>query len=129
LSGDYNPLHIDPTIGERLGFGGIILHGLSTFGFAARAIIKSVGANDPKSLKFFGVRFTSPVKPGDKLETQAWEVGSGPEGTTEVAFITKNLTSGKVSTENFILTQGLTFSQVCIGGGIAYVRKPSQAKM
>ncbi|KAF7762145.1 hypothetical protein Agabi119p4_8738 [Agaricus bisporus var. burnettii] len=113
LSGDYNPLHIDPSIGECLGFGGVILHGLSTFGFAARAIIKSVGNNDPKSLKFFGVRFTSPVKPGDKLETQAWEVGPGPEGTTEVTFITKNMTSGKV----------------CIGGGIAYVKKPSHAKL
>lgn len=72
------------------------MHGLSTFGFAARAIIKSVGAGDAKSLRFFGVRFTSPVKPGDRLETQVWEVGPGPEGTTEVTFVTKNLNSGKV---------------------------------
>lgn len=102
---------------------------MSTFGFVARAIIKSVGANDPKSLRFFGVRFTSPVKPGDKLETQAWEVGPGPEGTTEVTFITKNLTSGKVSPEDMIIAQKLTFFEVCIGSGIAYVMKPSQAKM
>ncbi|KAJ7866600.1 peroxisomal dehydratase [Mycena olivaceomarginata] len=93
--GDYNPLHIDPTIGKAAGFGGVILHGLSTFGFGARALIKAVGGGDPRSLKFFGVRFTSPVKPGDALETEAWEVGPGPEGTVEVAFITKNLTSGK----------------------------------
>ncbi|KAF7329569.1 Peroxisomal dehydratase [Mycena kentingensis (nom. inval.)] len=107
LSGDYNPLHIDPSIGQSAGFGGVILHGLSTFGFAARALIKSVGGSDPRSLKLFGVRFTAPVKPGDKLETQAWEVGPGPNGTVEVTFVTKNLTSGKV----------------CLGGGVAYVKK------
>ncbi|KAF5350483.1 hypothetical protein D9756_008685 [Leucocoprinus leucothites] len=114
LSGDYNPLHIDPRIGQGAGFGGVILHGLSTYGFAARAVIKAVGGNDPKSLRFFGVRFTSPVKPGDKLETQIWEVGPGPEGTTEVTFITKNVNTGKIA----------------LGGGIAYVRKSSaQAKL
>ncbi|KAF9460421.1 peroxisomal dehydratase [Collybia nuda] len=113
LSGDYNPLHIDPKIGQAAGFGGVILHGLSTFGFAARAIIKVVAGNDPTALKFFGVRFTAPVKPGDTLETQVWEVGPGPAGTTEVTFITKNVTSGKVA----------------LGGGIAYIRKPGQAKL
>ncbi|KAL0068156.1 hypothetical protein AAF712_004816 [Marasmius tenuissimus] len=128
LSGDYNPLHIgtstfhrlrvfadlpmtlDPKIGQAAGFGGVILHGLSTFGFAARALLKAVGGNDPNALKFFGVRFTSPVKPGDNLETQIWEVGSGPEGTTEVAFVTKNLNSGKV----------------VLGGGIAYIKKSTE---
>lgn len=95
LSGDYNPLHIDPRIGQGAGFGGVILHGLSTFGFAGRAVLKTVGASDPNSLKFFGVRFTAPVKPGDKLETSIWEVGNGPHGTTEVAFETKNLTDRK----------------------------------
>ena len=69
---------------------------MSTFGFAARAVIKTVGGNDPSSLRFFGVKFTSPVKPGDKLETQIWEVGPGPEGTTEVTFITKNVNTEKV---------------------------------
>ena len=116
LSGDYNPLHVgmklsrhylyvyvrelrllDPKIGKGAGFGGTILHGLCTFGFAARAVLKAVGGNDAKSLKFFSVRFTAPVKPGDALETQIWEVGPGPKGTTEVAFVTKDLNTGKVS--------------------------------
>jgi peroxisomal enoyl-CoA hydratase 2 len=113
LSGDYNPLHIDPRIGQGAGFGGVILHGLSTFGFAGRAVLKTVGASDPNSLKFFGVRFTAPVKPGDKLETSIWEVGKGPHSTTEVAFETKDLTTGKV----------------VLGGGIAYVLKKGGAKL
>jgi peroxisomal enoyl-CoA hydratase 2 len=113
LSGDYNPLHIDPKIGKGAGFGGVILHGLSTFGFAARAVLKSVGGNDPNSLKFFGVRFTAPVKPGDALETSIWEVGKGPKGTVEVAFETKNLTTGKI----------------VLGSGLAYVLKGTGAKL
>ncbi|KAJ6569092.1 peroxisomal dehydratase [Mycena capillaripes] len=110
LSGDYNPLHIDPKIGEAGGFGGVILHGLSSFGFAARALINSVGGKDPRSLQFFGTRFTSPVKPGDVLETSAWEVGPGPKATIEVAFVTKNLTSGKIA----------------LGGGIAYIKRAAR---
>jgi acyl dehydratase len=94
----------DPAIGKAAGFGGVILHGLSTFGFAARALIKAIGGGDPRSLTFFGARFTSPVKPGDALETEAWEVGPGPKGTIEVAFVTKNLTSGKVRSQYFIFS-------------------------
>jgi len=32
----------------------------------------------------------------DTLETSIWEVGAGPEGTVEVTFVTKNMTTGKV---------------------------------
>ncbi|KZV75039.1 peroxisomal dehydratase [Peniophora sp. CONT] len=113
LSGDYNPLHIDPSIGKAAGFGGVILHGLSTFGFAARALVSSIGGNDPNSLKYYGLRFTSPVKPGDALEVSAWEVGKGPDGTSEIVFEAKNLTSGKV----------------VLGNGMAYIRKAEKSKL
>ncbi|KAI0943694.1 hypothetical protein AcW1_002790 [Taiwanofungus camphoratus] len=102
-----------PSIGQASGFGGVILHGLSTFGFGARALVSAVGGNDPNALKFFGVRFTSPVKPGDALETSVWEVGPGPQGTTEVTFVTKDVTTGKV----------------CLGAGIAYVKKSEKGRL
>ncbi|CAK5267375.1 unnamed protein product [Mycena citricolor] len=104
---------LNPAIGQAAGFGGVILHGLSTFGFAARGLIKAVGGGDPASLKLYGVRFTSPVKPGDALETSAWEVGPGPNGTVELAFVTKNLNSGKIA----------------LGNGIAYIKKASTSKL
>ncbi|KAL7284837.1 hypothetical protein ACG7TL_002150 [Trametes sanguinea] len=118
LSGDYNELHINPAIGAATGFGGVILHGLSTFGFAARAVINAVGGGDPRSLTLFGVRFTAPVKPGDALETSIWEVGPvkdvpGHGGETEVTFVTKNVATGKV----------------CLGAGIAYVKKAEKSKL
>ena len=87
---------LDPAIGKAANFGGVILHGLSTFGFVARGILTEVGGGDPNGLRYFGVRFTSPVRPGDALETSVWEVGPAPGGLTEVAFVTKDVTSGKV---------------------------------
>ena len=86
----------DPRVGSGAGFGGVILHGLSTFGFAARAILNAIGNGRPSALRYFGARFTAPVTPGDELETSAWEVKNGPDGTTEVAFEVKNTTTGKV---------------------------------
>ena len=83
-------------MGSASGFGGVILHGLSTFGFAARAILQAVGGGDPAALRYFGVRFTAPVRPGDELETRAWQVNQGPGGTAEVAFEVRNVTTDKV---------------------------------
>ncbi|KAG8752052.1 hypothetical protein FRC14_007401 [Serendipita sp. 396] len=113
LSGDYNPLHIDPSIGQRAGFGGTILHGLATYGYAARAVVAKVGGNDPSTLKAIAGRFTSPVKPGDELEVSMWEVGSGPDGTVEVSFVCKNTATGKAAISN----------------GVAYVLKREASRL
>ncbi|CAG8519333.1 3353_t:CDS:2 [Paraglomus occultum] len=77
LSGDYNPLHADPTIGAELGFGGVILHGLCTFGHAAHAILKTLGNNDPSRLVSITGRSSVPVYPGDTLDTYMWKLGEG----------------------------------------------------
>jgi acyl dehydratase len=71
LSGDLNPLHIDPAVGEKAGFGGPILHGLCTYGFVARAVIAQEasegGSPDPTRLRALSGSFKKPVWPGDAL--------------------------------------------------------------
>ena len=91
-----------------------------------------VGNSDPNSLVYYGVRFTSPVKPGDSIQTSIWEVGPGPNGTVELAFETKNLTTGKVSTLIPFLPAEptlITAIQVVLGSGIAHVKKRQGAKL
>ncbi|KAF4676205.1 hypothetical protein FOL47_006596 [Perkinsus chesapeaki] len=77
LSGDYNPLHVDPQTAKSYGFDEPILHGLCTLGFAARHVIKACLDGDEKRLKSFRCRFTKPVVPGDRLRTEIW---TNPDG-------------------------------------------------
>lgn len=72
LTGDRNPLHADPALATRAGFPAPILHGLATYGIACRAVLASVVDYDPARIAGFDVRFTSPVFPGDRIETDLW---------------------------------------------------------
>ncbi|KAI1911595.1 hypothetical protein LOZ53_003553 [Ophidiomyces ophidiicola] len=99
LNGDYNPLHADPEPGKKMGFGGVIIHGLFSWNMAAHAILKELGGSDPRNLCEFQARFASPVRPGDKLTTEMWRTAKKEDGFEEVIFATKNQ-EGKVVLSN-----------------------------
>lgn len=73
MNGDYNPLHADPTPGQALGFGGVILHGLVAWNACAHTIIRCVGNSDGRALREFGAQFAAPVKGGDSLVVEIWK--------------------------------------------------------
>jgi 3-hydroxyacyl-CoA dehydrogenase/3a,7a,12a-trihydroxy-5b-cholest-24-enoyl-CoA hydratase len=77
LSGDDNPLHADPVMAGFAGFERPILHGLCTFGYAARAILRTFGGDDPGHFARMRARFTAPVFPGETLLTEMWDIGGG----------------------------------------------------
>jgi acyl dehydratase len=77
LSGDKNPMHIDPDFAKKGGFDRPILQGLCTFGFAARAILYGACDGDPARFKSFSARFLNVVFPGDTLITEGWHVDQG----------------------------------------------------
>jgi acyl dehydratase len=77
LSGDYNPLHIDPEVAKVGGFDRPILHGLATFGVAGRAILAALCGNRSDRLKRLDARFASPVFPGETIRTEIWREGDG----------------------------------------------------
>src|SRR3546814_12969795 len=56
LSGDYNPLHIDPEIALQAGFERPILHGLCTYGVAGRALLRGLVDADPLRLQSMSCR-------------------------------------------------------------------------
>lgn len=72
LCGDRNPLHADPTTARAAGFPRPILHGMCTYGFAARAILRAACDYDARRLRGLGARISAPVYPGDALRTEIW---------------------------------------------------------
>jgi acyl dehydratase len=77
LSGDDNPLHIDPHTAAAAGFPGPILHGLCTYAVAGRAVLAGLLDNQPGRLKRLDARFSAPVYPGETLEVRLWREGQG----------------------------------------------------
>lgn len=72
LNVDRNPLHVDPEAAERAGFARPILHGLCTYGMAARAILSSVLGYRADRLRSLEGRFSSAVYPGETLRFELW---------------------------------------------------------
>jgi acyl dehydratase len=84
LSGDYNPLHVDPALARRAGFPRPILHGLATYGIAGLSVLEEACGGDPARLSAIDCRFRAPVFPGDRLETSIWIDGEVTSFQTRV---------------------------------------------
>ena len=75
LSGDYNPLHIDPAAAAFGGFDRPILHGLCTYGHCGQMLLGALAGGDAARFGTLRLRFSSPVYPGDALQLHAWHDG------------------------------------------------------
>jgi len=84
-SNDHNPLHIDEKVAQAAGLKGIIVHGLCTMAMSMKGLIDSYLDGDPTKLARLGVRFSSPVYPGDTLVLDGWEMGD-KNGRTAIKF-------------------------------------------
>jgi acyl dehydratase len=73
MSGDRNPLHIDPAVARAVGFQEPILHGLCTYGVACRRFVKEVLQGEPARVKSCSARFSNPVIPGELLQAKVWQ--------------------------------------------------------
>ncbi len=75
LSGDYNPLHIDPAVARESGFERPILHGLCSLGVAGHALLRSLCDYRPERFKAMQLRFSAPAYPGETIRTEYWHEG------------------------------------------------------
>jgi acyl dehydratase len=75
LSGDRNPVHVDPDVATKAGFERPILHGLCTLGIAAQVLSRSIDPNASRRIRSLACRFTRPVTPGDALSVEYWARG------------------------------------------------------
>ena len=76
LSGDYNPLHIDPNMAAMGGFDKPILHGLCSYGIVSKLICQSWLDNNQNLIKSIHARFTSHVFPGETILVSTWKEGN-----------------------------------------------------
>ena len=77
LSGDLNPLHVDPAVASSAGFERPILNGLATFGVVGRSLVSELMDNAPERLRRMDARFSKPVYPGETIRTNIWREGNG----------------------------------------------------
>src|ERR1700727_3071288 len=106
LSGDRNPLHVDPKFAARGGFSQPILHRLCTYRVTARALLQVLCDNDPARVRSMSRRFTRPVLPGEPLTISIWR----EEGSDTALFQTAR-----------------TDGEVVIDRGRVQIRQPGQA--
>lgn len=77
LSGDRNPLHIDPGFAQLAGFDAPFNHGLCTFGFVGRAVLDGVFDGDVDAFGSLEGRFADQVWPEDSIVTKLWKTDDG----------------------------------------------------
>ena len=68
VSGDHNPLHLDPEFASATHFGGIIAHGMLTLAFISEMLTMAFGRSWLESGRL-KVRLKAPAYPGDRVRT------------------------------------------------------------
>ncbi|XP_066397645.1 enoyl-CoA hydratase 2, peroxisomal-like isoform X3 [Miscanthus floridulus] len=103
LSGYFHPLHSDPIFAQTAGFTGPIMPGLSTLGFAVRAIMRSFCNMEPTAVKGISCRFLHHVYPGETLVTEMWLEGQ----SRRVSYRTKVKERGRAVLSGYVLLQNV----------------------
>ena len=77
LTGDDNPLHVDPQVARGVGLEQPVLHGLCTVGMIGLALSRTLGGQRPETLRSMHLRFCAPVFPGETLQVSIWREPGG----------------------------------------------------
>ena len=81
VSGDFNPLHIDPVLARRYQFGSTLIHGING---TLRALDTFFAGREHAALKSLQVTFSKPARQGDELALFAEQLSGAESGSTDV---------------------------------------------
>jgi acyl dehydratase len=65
-------VHIDPDVARSVGFEGVFLHGLCTFGMVGLELLMELCDGRAEAIRDLSARFVAPVRPGDEVEIRLW---------------------------------------------------------
>ncbi|MFP5461371.1 MAG: MaoC family dehydratase [Gammaproteobacteria bacterium] len=77
ITGDFNPLHVDPVFAATTPMGGVIAHGTMSLNLLWQAIARTFGA-ELAANSAIDVRFARPVRVGDLVEAGGTESATRP---------------------------------------------------
>jgi 3-hydroxybutyryl-CoA dehydratase len=69
-SGDFNPIHLDPVFGEKMGLGGTVAHGMLILAYLSACMTDHFG-RDWLTGGSLNIRFKAPARPGDIISISA----------------------------------------------------------
>lgn len=72
-SGDFNRVHLEAEFAQKLGFPGVIVHGMCLLSIALQGVVNILVAGQESSIRELRVRFSSPVEPGERVETRYFQ--------------------------------------------------------
>lgn len=75
LSGDKNPLHVDPAFAAMGGFDTPILHGLCSYGIVCKVVVDHALGGDVTKVAGYEARFAGVLFPGETIVTSMWREG------------------------------------------------------
>ena len=85
LSGDTNPIHSRPEVAKEAGFDRPILHGLCSYGIAARVALRELAGNEPARFNALEARFAKVVMPGDTLVVEGFKLDTEGQAAITVS--------------------------------------------
>ena len=74
LSGDYNPLHVNPEVAAQSEFGGTIAHGPIALHSFFRSVTSWLGVDALPAASEIKVTYRAPTRPGDEVTCELREL-------------------------------------------------------
>jgi acyl dehydratase len=99
VSGDHNPIHLDPAIARSVGLEGTIAHGMLSMAFLGQLVTGWLATQPSRGGwgKRLRVRFQAMVRPGDTL-TCAGALGATEQGQQRIELWINNQRGERVTT-------------------------------